>query len=301
MKYIYYILLFTFCVVSVEAQNQPSSQITAAGVPKKANLPENYAEMIDVQYSDASPAMCRLDFYYPVNASEPTPVLIHMHGGGWARGRKEDQTSFKPFTDMGFAVANVEYRMTPQATAPAAVEDVRCAMQYLLKNAATLNIDPRKIVLQGGSAGAHLALVAGYLQNDRRFDTHCNDYAGTIKVLAVINKYGPADLWTVRNASSAAAWLGDRKQDELFVKSLSPVHLVNADTPPTYTVHGDLDKVVPKPFSSDVLATKLEEKGVKHQYTVIIGGGHGKFTREENTQINNEIKAFIQPLLDAVK
>ena len=288
-------------MVSVEAQIQQSSQTTDAGVPKKANLPEHYAEMIDIHYSDASPEMCRLDFYYPVDAKEPTPLLIHMHGGGWARGRKEDQTNFKPFTEMGFAVANIEYRMTPQATAPAAVEDVRCAMQYLLKNATSFNIHPRKIVLQGGSAGAHLALVAGYLQNDRRYDTHCNDYDAEINVLAVINKYGPADLWTVRNASSAAAWLGSRKNDEAFVKSLSPVHLVCGNTPPTYIVHGDNDQVVPKQFSSDVLVPKLIEKGIKHQYTVIKDGGHGKFSREENIQINNEIKAFIQPLLDTIK
>jgi acetyl esterase/lipase len=267
---------------------------------KKANVPAHYAEIIDVQYSDVSPEMCRLDFYYPTNTTEPTPLLINMHGGGWSSGRKEEQTSFTAFTNMGFAVANVEYRMTPQAKAPAAVEDVRCAMQYVLKHAQSLNIDPRKIVFQGGSAGAHLALVAGYLQNDRRYDTNCNDYQGVIKVMAVINKYGPSDMWTIRGVASAADWLGSRNNEEAFVKSVSPVHMVNANTPPTYTVHGTNDMTVPKSVSSDVLVPKLAENRVIHQYTIIQGGGHGGFTTAQNTQINNEITAFIQPLIQAV-
>lgn len=285
-------------------KNSPATQNAAFTLNfetfKKANVPAHYAEIIDVQYSDASPEMCRLDFYYPTNATEPTPLLINMHGGGWSSGRKEEQTSFTAFTNMGFAVANVEYRMTPQAKAPAAVEDVRCAMQYVLKHAQSLNVDPRKIVFQGGSAGAHLALVAGYLQNDRRYDTNCNDYQGVIKVMAVINKYGPSDMWTIRNIASAADWLGSRNNEEAFVKSVSPVHMVNATTPPTYTVHGTNDMTVPKSVSSDVLVPKLVENGVTHQYTIIQGGGHGRFTTAENNQINNEIAAFIQPLIQAV-
>lgn len=285
-------------------KNNPATQNAAFTLNfetfKKANVPAHYAEIIDIQYSDASPEMCRLDFYYPTNATGPTPLLINMHGGGWSSGHKEEQTSFTAFTNMGFAVANVEYRMTPQATAPAAVEDVRCAMQYVLKHAQSLNIDPRKIVFQGGSAGAHLALAAGYLQNDRKYDTNCNDYPGVIKVMAVINKYGPSDMWTIRTASSAANWLGSRNNEEEFVKSVSPVHMVNANTPPTYTVHGTSDMVVPKSVSSDVLVPVLAENGVRHQYTIIQGGGHGGFTSEQNTQINNEITAFIQPLIQEI-
>ena len=272
---------------------------------KKANVPANYGEMIDIPYSDASEAMCRMDFYYPIGATKPTPVLINMHGGGWSEGHKEEQTSFNPFTNttLGFAVANVEYRMTPQATAPAAVEDVRCAMQYLLRNAVSLNIDPQKIVFQGTSSGAHLALVAGYLQNDRKYDTNCNDYAGEIKILAVINKYGPSELWELKNdaaASSVRNWLGTQQNNETFVKSVSPVHMVNANTPPTYTVHGNSDTTVPKKYSSDLLVAALAKNGVTHQYKTIPGGGHGGFSSSQNQQIENEITSFLQPLLAAI-
>ena len=302
MRKVIFLQLFFVLSISLASQGLFPDELVSNSrvVNQKTIVPDHYAKIIDIQYSDASLEMCRLDFYYPTNATAPTPLLINMHGGGWRHGSKEQQTSFTIFTNMGFAVANVEYRMTPQAPAPAAVEDVRCALQFMLKHAKQFNIDPQKIVFHGGSAGAHLALVAGYLQNDRRYDTQCNDYPGEINILAVINKYGPSDLWTIRNISSAAAWLGSRNNEEAFVKSLSPLHLVNEFSPPTYTVHGENDRVVPKSVSSDVLVPELVRKGVRHQYTIIPGGGHGGFTSEQNKQLKNEIKAFIEPLIEAV-
>lgn len=264
---------------------------------RKPNMPANYAEIIDIQYSDASAEMCRLDFYYPADAAQPTPVVINMHGGGWNHGAKEEQTGFGTFTSMGFAVANVEYRMTPQAKAPAAVEDVRCAMQYLLKNAASLNIDPNRIVFQGASAGGHLALTAAYLQNNRMYDTNCNDYQEDIKVFAVIDKYGPAQLSDFMFYTSLVNWLGSKADDEDFVKSISPADLVNSATPPTYIVHGDADPTVP--YSQSVtLAEKLKAHNIHHQFTTIPGGKHGGFGDTYNTQISNEIIAFLTELMN---
>lgn len=261
-----------------------------------STMPANYEAIIDIVYSDASKEMCRMDFYHPADAAKPTPVLIHLHGGGWNHGTKESQRGFGVFTKLGFAIANVEYRMTPQATAPAAVEDVRCAMQYLLQNAKELNIDPNRIVLQGGSAGGHLALTAAYLQNNRMYDTACNHYEGEIKVFAVIDKYGPAHLDKFMHYKSLVNWLGEKATDKTFVESLSPAHLVNANTPPTYIVHGDADPIVPY-SQSVILAEKLKEYGIFHRFTTIPEGKHGKFDDQQKRQINDEITSFLSRLL----
>lgn len=271
--------------------------VVTPSYPKTFTKSPTYQITKDIQYSKAS-KNCRLDFHKPEGVSGPTPLVIHMHGGGWNHGDKESQTSFKPFTDMGFAVANVEYRLTPEATAPAAVEDVRAALHYLLMNAKELNIDPTKVVLHGTSAGAHLALVAGYLQNDRRFDGKGKKFRNEINIMAVINRYGPSDLFSIRNVGSAARWLGKGKDNEAFVKSLSPLHMINSKTPPTYIVHGDMDQVVPKAVSSDPLVAKLKATGVPHQYTVIPGGGHGKFEPTYRNQVNAEIAVFVNRLLN---
>ena len=78
---------------------------------------------------------CRMDIYYPTDAVNPVPVVINMHGGGWVSGAKEEQGGFSMYFNQGWAVANVEYRMRNEILAPAAVEDVRGAMQYVLNHA----------------------------------------------------------------------------------------------------------------------------------------------------------------------
>ena len=119
---------------------------------KPVELPAGFSKQLNVVYTSGKDWNEKMDIYLPPNNGKPTPVVINIHGGGWNHGTKESQTGFNTFFKMGYAVANVEYRLTPQATAPAAVEDARCALIYLIKNAKSLNIDVNKIVVMGGSS-----------------------------------------------------------------------------------------------------------------------------------------------------
>lgn len=262
---------------------------------KTVAVPEGYTSLIDVAYLNADPAQNRMDIYFPENPEAPVPVVINIHGGGWNHGEKESQTGYAVYFKMGFAVANVEYRMTPQATAPAAIEDIRCAMMYLINNAASLNIDPTKIVLQGGSAGAHLAMTAAYLDQDHRFNPDCLPNK-PYKIMAVIDKYGPSKLNDFMYYSSLVSWLGSYAGDEAFVKSISPYYLVNEQSAPTYIIHGDADPTVPY-SQSEKMEEVLVEKGVKYQFTTVPGGGHGGFPDEYNTRMSEEITSFLQEIL----
>ena len=264
---------------------------------KSVQYPSNYSALIDVVYKNVNSENCRMDVYYPNNATTPVPVVINMHGGGWVSGAKEEQGGFDMYFNRGYAIANVEYRMRNEILAPAAVEDVRGAMHYVLNHAQEWNIDKNKIVFQGGSAGGHLALTAGYLQNDRIYDNECVQYNGTIKVMAVIDKYGAADLITFTPVySGMQAWLGSRSTDETFMKSLSPVHLITPTTPPTYIIHGDADPTIN--YSQSVtLNAALETAGVKHKFTTVPGGGHGGFSNEYNTIYETEVIQFLNEVL----
>jgi acetyl esterase/lipase len=240
-----------------------------------------------------------MDIYYPQNPAKPVPVVINMHGGGWNHGYKEEQGGFTLYFNQGYAVANVEYRLTGEATAPAAVEDVRGAMNYLLNHAGELNIDPNKIIFQGGSAGGHLALTAGYLQNNRMYDNDCDKYAGTFKVMAVIDKYGPSYLKDFMFYTSLTNWLGAHANDEAFIRSVSPVCLVNSTTPPTYIIHGDADPTVP--YSQSVtLKDTLQAWGIKYKFTTVPGGLHGGFSDTYNTQMETEIIQFLNEVMNNV-
>ena len=132
-------------------------------VVKKVAIPDGYTEQINVVYTKVNDWEGKLDLYLPSATASPTPILINIHGGGWNKGNKESQTGFSGFFKKGYAVANIGYRLTGVATAPAAIQDTRCALIYLSSNAKRLNIDLNKIVLMGGSAGGHLALMAGLL------------------------------------------------------------------------------------------------------------------------------------------
>ena len=263
---------------------------------KPVEYPAGFTAQLNVIYTRVGDWDGKLDLYLPPNNGKPTPAIINIHGGGWNHGTKESQTGFSTFFKAGFAVANVEYRLTPKATAPAAVEDARCALLYLIKNAKALNIDVNKIVVMGGSSGGHLALMAGLLGNDHKFDTNCPGI-DNVKVAAIVDKYGITDVWdwgygTHITSKSATNWLGSKAKDQQFAASVSPISYVAKNSPPTFIVHGDADPTVPYQQSVD-LHKKMDEAGVVNEFITVPGGLHGKFPPEENSRANKAIIAFL--------
>lgn len=274
-------------------------QTTTDSTYKPVEFPDGFTPQLNVVYTIVNGWEGKVDLYLPPKTNKPTPVVINIHGGGWKNGVKESQGGFSSFFKAGFAVANMEYRMTGQATAPAAIEDTRCVLIYLIKNAAALNIDVKKMVIMGGSAGGHLALMAGLLGNDHRFDTNCPGVEN-IKVAAIIDKYGITDVWDWAygpnlTSKSATQWLGDKAKDEAFAKSVSPISYITKNSPPVFIVHGDADPTVPYQQSVE-LHKKLLEAGVKTAFITVAGGLHGKFDKEKNSEINKAILKFIAAL-----
>jgi acetyl esterase/lipase len=275
------------------------AQIKDTVIKKPVAIPKNYVAQLDIVYTKVKEWEGKADLYLVLNESKPTPIVINIHGGGWKSGSKDTQGGFNPFFKAGFAVANMEYRMSGQAKAPAAIEDTRCMLVYIIENAKKLNIDPNKIIIMGGSAGGHLALMGGLLANDHRFDINC---LGTenIKVAAIIDKYGIMDVWDwtygpEHKSSSPAFWLGDNAKNEAFIQSVSPITYLTKNSPPIFIVHGDADPTVPYQQSVD-LYKKLQELGVKSEFFTVPGGLHGKFDKDKNTEINEAIFKFIANL-----
>jgi acetyl esterase/lipase len=294
MKKILIAILFTIVLTNVFAQEE-----TADTTYKPVELPSGFTKQLNVVYTTVKSWEGKLDVYMPPKKEKPTPIVINIHGGGWNHGVKESQTGFNTFFKMNYAVANVEYRLTPQATAPAAVEDIRCALIYIIKHATELNIDTNKIVIMGGSAGAHLALTAGLLANDHRFDGNCKTDVN-VKVAAIVDKYGITDVWDWAygkdiTSKSATRWLGDKANDEKFAKSVSPLYLVNKNSPPTFIVHGNADPVVPYQ-QSVALHKRMDELGVKNVFITVEGGQHGKFPRDKNSEVNKAIADWLKSL-----
>jgi acetyl esterase/lipase len=263
----------------------------------------------NIVYHTANNYENKLDVYTPADASRPTPVVIVIHGGGWVEGTKEERVlEVMPYLQMGFAAVNVEYRLGRSSLAPAAVEDCRCALHWIFANAKKYNFDPARVVLQGGSAGGHLALMTGMLTPAAGFDRECraadDNYwsanPGTSKdprVAAIVNWFGIADVLDELHGPNAkgyaVVWIGDQPNADEIAKRVSPINYVTGNLPPIITIHGDKDELVP--YSQSVRLHKaLDTAKVPNQLFTVPGAGHGGFTYQQNQDSWAAVRKFLQ-------
>src|SRR5438067_2744092 len=159
-----------------------------------ARLENSYRIVPNVTYLTASNWDAKLDLYVTRTPDKPLPTLIFIHGGGWTGGTKEGRDlAILPYLDMGMNVVNVEYRLARVSEAPAAVEDCRCALRWVIQNAKTYNFDVNRLAVMGYSAGGHLALTTGMLPAAAGFERQCPG-PETLKVAAIVDWFGITDV-----------------------------------------------------------------------------------------------------------
>src|SRR5262249_45571939 len=192
---------------------------------------------------------------YALRSQTPTPTVIFIHGGGWVQGTKESSVlTALPFIAMGYSVINVEYRLANVSLAPAAIEDCRCALRWVVGHTKEYNLDPERMVIAGPSAGGHLALTTGMLRTSDGFDRLCQA-PGEPKVAAIVNFFGIADVADLLDGPGkepfpeswpyTVQWLGNQPNRVEVAKAASPLTYVRAGMPPTISIHGDADTLVP--------------------------------------------------------
>lgn len=135
-----------------------------------------------------------LDLHTPARTDgAPLPVIVFLHGGGWSGGTRTTGPDFgRFFARDGFAMASIEYRLTPAITFPSNVEDVKTAVRWLRAHATQYGLNAERICLWGTSAGGHLAAVAG-LAPRGTFEGEDNlDQSSAVQ--CVLDAYGPTDF-----------------------------------------------------------------------------------------------------------
>jgi acetyl esterase/lipase len=269
-----------------------------------------YRLLPDITYLRAGGIDLKLDLYQ-ARDSAPTPTLIYIHGGGWTNGSKESSAlTFLPYLEMGWSVVNVEYRMADVAHAPAAVEDCRCALRWIYRNAERYNFDISRIVVTGNSAGGHLALTTGMVTADAGLDRQCpgdrnrswstgTTSTAELEVAAIINWYGITDVVGLMQGPPGSsgnfteAWLGSRSDRADVAARVSPLTYVRPGLPPVLTIHGAADPIVPHDHAVR-LHQALDTARVPNQLVTVPDGGHGGFGRDENVRIYESIRAFLR-------
>lgn len=255
-----------------------------------------YSLVPNITYLTVNNYDLKLDIYAQSNATTPRPTLIFIHGGGWIGGSKEEAVAeLSPYLEMGWNAVNVQYRLADVSLAPAAVEDARCALRWVIRNAKQYNIDTNKIVLAGFSAGGHLALTTGMLPTSAGFDNLCPGNEN-LKVAAIINIQGITDVSDLLSGTNrrqyAVEWLGNQPQRQEIAQRVSPINYVRSGLPPILTIHGDADTLVP--YSHAVRLHKaLKKAGVPNQLMTIPGGQHGRQSSENTTKMYGVIREFL--------
>jgi len=290
MRTILPILLLLALAASGFAQLSP----TAAWATHAANEYQMYP---NVTYLTMGDTQLKMDIYRRRTATTPQPTIIYMHGGFWVAGNKEAAIlNVLPWMEMGWNVANVEYRLGPNTLAPGAVEDCFCALRYVAQQAMMYNVDVNRIVVTGESAGGHLALALGILPESEGFDRECAANTPMPKVAAVINWFGITDVPDVidgpHRAAAAVRWFGSMPNRMEIAKRVSPLTYVRAGLPPILTIHGDADPTVPYPEAVR-LHEALAKVNVPNQLLTIPGGKHGGFTSQERDRIYLTIREFL--------
>lgn len=253
-------------------------------------LPEWISIQRDIHY-DRYPGTV-LDVLQPKSSGDDrAPGVIVFHGGGWVHTGKE--TTYRslclPYLERGFVVANVEYRVASQATAPTAVSDALNATRWFFKHARQYHVDPRRIVVTGGSAGGHLALMVGM--------TPKLAHLGPVSpVAAVIDGYGITDAVDLLNGPHRQFWADDwipagPERVEL-ARRVSPMTYVRHDLPPIFMAQGADDHTVPVEQSVR-LHDALDMDGVPNELVIVPDAKHG-FNREQWDTLDVKIFAFLK-------
>lgn len=273
-----------------------------------SRLEHEYRIVPNMTYLTASNYEAKLDLYVTRTPDVPRPTLIYIHGGGWTGGTKEGSATGVPaYLEMGMNVVNVEYRLARVAPAPAAVEDCRCALRWVIQHAKEYGIDVNRLVVAGGSAGGHLALTTGMLTAATGLDRICPG-PDNLKVAAIVNWYGISDVNELLDGPNmrayAVTWLGAAPDRDQIARRVSPLTYVRAGLPPVLTIHGDADPTVP--YTQSVRLHKaLADAGVPNELLTIPGGKHGFdcCNLAERTRAYAKIREFLvrHHVLDAPK
>ncbi|AFY53387.1 esterase/lipase [Rivularia sp. PCC 7116] len=266
---------------------------TIAEVGSKAN----YQLSRNLVYHKVNDSQLKLDLYQNKNPGLH-PTLIVIHGGGWINQSKEGlKPFFEPYLNWGFSVVNINYRLASTALAPAAVQDARCALHWVVNNAEKYNFDKSKIITSGFSAGGHLSLTTGMIPPQAGFDNQCPSNKKN-KLAAIVNWSGITDVEDLIKGKNekyyAVEWLGNQINDSKIelAKNVSPINYVRADLPPILTIHGDKDTFVPYTHAVR-LHQKLDLAGVSNQLYSLKEVAHGGFNKKQKQQIYATIKEFL--------
>jgi acetyl esterase/lipase len=264
----------------------------------------------DLSFAKVDQNELKLDLYLPEAAvgvaTPPVGLVVWVHGGGWRAGSRSS-VEVLGLVDRGWAIASVDYRLSPIAKFPAQVHDIKAAIRFLRAHSAQYGYPASRVVVAGSSAGAHLAALVGLSNRERELEGSVGaDTAQPSDVQAIVSLFGASNLTTILGQSTPHGLgvrvpalellLGGQPESVPELARLaSPVFHVDATDPPLLLLHGDQDNQMPINQSHE-LQGAYEKLGLPVRFIVLHGSGHGGPAFTSDAQLA-AIDAFLRQQL----
>ncbi|HUG17842.1 MAG TPA: alpha/beta hydrolase [Planctomycetaceae bacterium] len=259
----------------------------------------------DIEYAIVGEHRLLLDLHFPATEG-PHPLVVWVHGGAWRSGSK-DAMPLGALVELGYAIASVDYRLSPVAPFPAQVHDIKAAIRFLRASHEKYSLKTEKIAIAGASAGGHLAALVGVTNGLEPLEGTVGEHLDqSSDIAAIIDMYGPTDFLTILNQSTPhglgvripALQLLLRKQpedDPALARLASPVFHIDKDDPPLLLIHGVQDPQVPISQSLELYGA-YQQKGRPVHLHMIYDGLHGgpQFTDRERIDL---MARLLDPIL----
>jgi acetyl esterase/lipase len=259
------VTLLMVCLLVTNACRSPDGiGAKQADTPQTPPAVKRLTVIDDIAYRQGASKAWRLDLAMPegLGNDELLPAIVIVHGGGWRAGSKRDKVYrdlLQDYAMQGYVTVSVEYRLTSEASFPACIEDIKCAVRWLRAHADKYHVDPDRIGAFGHSAGAHLVMMLAMcppsagLEGDGGWDNYSS------MVNAVVAGSTPTQV--LGRGLTNAKWV--------------PMTYVSADVPPILLIQGTADRIVPVE-TVDEFVEALKKAGAKDvTYIRIEGGNHG--------------------------
>ncbi len=264
----------------------------------------------NVEFARVAGRRLRLDVYHPRTPGPPRPAVVHVHGGGWVVGNKLEQgvPLMTVLSDRGFVGFNITYRLSPGATWPEHLVDVKRAVAWVRAHAEEYGVDPEFIAIAGGSAGGHLTAMAALVQGDPElqpgFETADTSVQAAVPLYAIYDltnerqRHVPGFTTLLLEPLVIKAFADE--EPERFVDA-SPLHRITADAPAFFVIHGDRDSLAPLEDAHDFVERLRSRSRAEVRFAEIPGAHHSfdLFVSPRSLPVLEGVADFLQAQYDA--
>lgn len=239
----------------------------------------------NIVYRRVAGTVLKLDVVAPAEEGAKRPAIMQIHGGSWVMGDKREQgwPLLSHLAANGWVCFNLNYRLSPGATFPDHLVDLKAGLAWIREHADEWGIDPDFIAVTGGSAGGHLAALMALTANDPEYQPGFEEADTSLQ--AAVPIYGVYDFTSRLGTNRLPFWY--RRLESQIMKAFrdeeperfrraSPVERIHAEAPPFFIIHGDRDTLAPveeaRDFANELAAVSsapviyAELSGAQHAF-----------------------------------